>query len=162
MTVTTKPDIDNYLSRIAEIQETIVTGSIAVKNPKAAPSDPPFWLMHAQGQTTQPEASNVWVVNLSVRFILVRKKGKGALGDYAAEKTLIDDMIDVLWYFTTTADYRNLITATYTTVQAGFVPDSVVISNQERFNNMTSVGECVGSIHTLTWSHRMINFPPVV
>jgi len=160
MTVQTLPDVDNYLARITEIEALIISGSTAVKNPKNAPTDPPFWLHMAGGGTPIKGAANEFFLTYSLRILLVRKRGIGAFDDYAVEATIMGDFSTVAWYFMMVDGYRNLKTPTYTTVQAGFALDSVQISNQVRFEgDHTSIGPVTGSLHTLSWSHRMINRP---
>jgi hypothetical protein len=159
MVVQWEPDIDNYLDRIAEIEALIITGSKVVKNPKNAPTDPPFWLHMAGGGAPQKGASNEVFLTYNVRILLVRKRGIGAFDDYAVEATIQGDFTTVAWNFMMIDDYRNLRTPTYTAVQAGFALDSVTISNQVRWEGDSSVGPVTGSRHTLTWSHRMVNRP---
>ena len=157
--ITSKPDMDNYYDRITEIQEAIASDTFGIKNPKAAPMDVNYWLLHAGGQTNQRETAHVVYVTFSVRFILVRQKGGGALGDFASEAQLVSDMTEVLWNFESIPEYRNFKTTAYPTIQVGFAPDSAVITNQQRFEGTTANGVVIGSIHTLSWGHRMVNAP---
>ena len=159
LAVTTKPDLDNYLDRITEIEAIIVSGSTTIKNPSEAPMDPPFWLHIASSQNTQVLSPAHRYTTFSIRTLLVRRYGEGALGDWKTETELMQDMIDVNWNFTSLEDYRNLVTATYTTIQSGFALDSVVVSNQNRFSGPTAVGQCLGSIHTISWGHWSFNTP---
>ena len=159
MWITSKPDLDNYLTRITEIEKVIIPTSVTVKNPSDVPANPPFWLHMASGQTIQKGSAGQWFITFELRILLVRQLGVNALGDWAVETVLIQDMIDVLWNFVGIDNYRNLKSASYSDIQAGFAVDSVMVSNQSRWHGNTVVGECLGSVFTLSFSHRMYNTP---
>jgi len=158
MSVQTQPDIDNYLDRITEIEQLIVTDSTVVKNPVQVPLRYPYWLHIAGGGNPQKGSANEWLLTFTVRMLLVRGVA-GAMGDFAVETQILTDISNVAWHFMGRDDYRNLRTPTYTTIQAGFDLDSVQISNQTRFEGPVVTGEVLGSLHTLSFRHRMINRP---
>ena len=148
-----KPDIDNYLDRINEIEQLIITDSAVVKNPVNVPMHYPYWLHIAGGGAPQKASSNQWLETYSIRILLVRSPA-GAMGDYEVETQILKDIANVAWYFMTVDDYRNLRTPTYTAIQQGFDPDSVTITNQIRFAGAVITGEVMGSLHTITFRHR--------
>jgi len=166
--VQSKPDLDNYMARITEIEELIVPGSIAVKNPKQIPRDYPYWLHIANSGTPQKGSSNEWVLTFSIRALLVRGTA-GAMGDYTVETTIMDDIIEVAWNFLMDDNYRNLKTPTYPTLQAGYALDSLAINNSIRYEGEVAAGigaggtplvrNIVGSLYTITFLHRMYNTP---
>jgi hypothetical protein len=158
MGVQSQPDIDNYLTRINEIEQLIVTDSAVVKNPVQIPLQYPYWLHIAGGGAPQKGSSNEWLLTFTVRILLVRGPA-GAVGDYAVEAQILSDISNVAWNFMGSDTYRNLRTPTYTTIQGGFDLDSVIISNQSRFEGPVVTGEVVGSIHNLSFRHRMFNTP---
>ena len=158
MGVQSQPDIDNYLDRINEIEQLIVTDSIVVKDPVNVPIQYPYWLHIAGGGAPQKGSSNEWLLTFTVRILLVRGAA-GAMGDYAVETQILSDISNVAWHFMGRDDYRNLKTPTYATIQAGFDLDSVIISNQSRFEGPVVTGEVVGSLHMLSFRHRMLNTP---
>jgi hypothetical protein len=158
--VQSKPDLDNYMARITEIEELIVPGSIAVKNPKQVPRDYPYWLHIAGSGSPIKGSSRQWEMVLTIRAWLVRGTA-GAMGDYTIEKTIMDDIITVAWNFLMIDGYNNLKTPTYPDIQAGYALDSLTISNGSRYEGQTVIGGdlLLGSIHTLTFSHHMFNTP---
>jgi hypothetical protein len=153
-----KPDIDNYLDRINEIEQLIVTDSSVVKNPVNVPMEYPYWLHIAGGGAPSKGSANQWLETFQIRVLLVRGPA-GAMGDYEVETQILKDIANVAWYFMTVDDYRNLRTPTYTSIQQGFDPDSVTVTNQIRFQGAVVTGEVVGSLHTVNFRHRMINRP---
>jgi hypothetical protein len=153
-----KPDIDNYLDRINEIEQLIIPTSIVVKNPVNAQPEYPYWLHIAGGGAPQKGSANQWLETFTIRILLARAPA-GAMGDYEVETQILKDIANVAWYFMSVEDYRNLRTPTYTSIQQGFDPDSVIISNQIRTQAVVVTGEVVGSLHTISFRHRMINRP---
>jgi len=158
MSVQSKPDIDNYLDRINEIEQLIVTDSIVIKNPAQGSLQYPYWLHIAGGGAPQKGSANEWLLTFNIRILLVRGAA-GSMGDYAVETQILTDIANVAWNFMGRDDYRNLRTPTYTTIQSGFDLDSVIVSNQTRFEGAVVTGDVVGSLHTISFRHRMFNRP---
>ena len=161
MTSSYKPDIDNYLDRITAIEQLIITDSVVVKNPIQVPMVGPYWLHIAGGGAPQKSSANQWLETYTIRILLIRGK-VGAMGDYEIETQIMKDITNVSWYFMMDKNYRNLRIAGHATLasnQAGFDPDSVIVSNQARWQGAAVTGQIVGSIHSLSFRHRMTNRP---
>jgi hypothetical protein len=70
------------------------------------------------------------------------------------DDAIIADIIPVVVYFKSNA---NMITATYTTAQAGYMPDSLRIQSRGRVEADGVDGSVyLGSAYTITWTHRTI------
>jgi hypothetical protein len=157
MGVQTKPDSPNYLARIVEIQEAIIATSDAVPDPIAVPTRKPYWINNYQKVSQRKSAANEWIVTFRCTMLLIRgsesNKDKDSLYALAAA-----DIDTVMFEFVTNEDCQGLITATYTSVQSGFIR-SVRLGVQSIGDFPTISGGVFGSSHPLEWQHRMKNLP---
>lgn len=158
MAVTSKPDTHEYLTRLTEIEMALVSGSIAASNPRQTSSlTMPYWINTITGRRSQRETAFQKLITFTAEMILVVSTTGGGVDFYSEEKVSIY-LDDVEFGFELNDDYRNLITTTYTSIQAGFVPTSAVITVARRAempNEKEGVNLC--SYFNLQWQHRMKN-----
>ena len=153
-----KPDMANYLLRIAEIEAAIFPTATIATNPQSAALNVPYMLHLAGSVSVAQVGGNQKLMVYGIRVLIVRGT-PGASGDFTIEATIQSDMVELAWDFMMMDDYRNLKSVTYTTIQAGFQMDSVQVLNQARFQGTTMTGEVIGSINTIQFGHYMFNTP---
>ena len=151
-----KPDLGNYLARISAIQEDLVSGSISSIYPNIGSAEPPFWLTIILAPRIRPNTdAQTDMLTLSAQMLLIRSAATN-LFQPDMEAKIGADMVDVMWGFMTDSNYKRFIVGVYTTIQPGFVPESVRITPSRWEGTLgDNVGQIIGSSYIIEWQHRM-------
>lgn len=144
-------DLDNYLDRITELQQTITTNAHASKVAGYTQSDYPYWTnLVTTPVAVERFAHNEWRYDISVVMRLHR--GNALEGeDTQLELVCIQDIADTYNAFLTN---KLLTTATYTAPQAGYAPHTLNLQSQGVvvIPTASEAGD-LGTVYTLTFSH---------
>lgn len=148
-------DLSIYRERILAMQESCLSGSVALGHPYPGDDTPPVWLNSITIQSVNVEASGLLTWTMRNRILLfygyVDEGYKQGRDRHVQAQ---DDQTTVLRYF-----YENnqfVLSPTYTTEPAGYRPDSFRISvDPEGVREWRALhDQYIGTEYIMTWLHR--------
>jgi len=141
-------DLSLFRTRIATMEEAAITGSKAYKFAFMQGYPHPFWSNDLRGVTPVKLNGQTW--RYDVTMILRLHRGYVTEGyDGDLEGTCTGDILTVLQYFQT---YRDLTTASLTTMLNGLVPGSAAITSRGVVPLNSAPNLEIGTEYELTFS----------
>lgn len=149
--VSGNPNLAQYRTRLGGVLQSI-ENCTAYLAPRVGSGFSPFWVISRPRVTISPEnwQAKMWFIELD--FFLAREK-EGHIQIEELATNIDDDTVTVLNYF---LDNQNLVTASLTTNQPGFIPGSLRITANSDAAFQTGNGVWLGSSYTLSFSHRVV------
>ena len=152
MSLNFKPDLENYVLRLGALQQLAVPESMVSTSPSAGSPKLPYWLNFAGAARSKKRSSLHREYGFRILSVLIRANQKGGFSNANLEAQILQDMVDIMEYF---EEVHNLTSASYTTPQPGFVPNSLECKSTGRFETSSAQGaQLVGSTYEFTWIHQ--------